>query len=97
MGDVDHSPRHVRTAVIDPNRHGPPGRDIGHAQPCAEWQAPMSGGQFARIEFFAARGPRSLRVEAGNSLRGRLCLPSIFPRRERGMLFYGSDAPVRLE
>ena len=47
----------------------------------------MSGGQFVRIELFAVRGPRSLGVEAGKSLRGNLSVGCIFGRRQRRMLF----------
>ena len=54
----------------------------------------MRGGQFAAIELFAARGPASLGVEAGNSARGNLRVGCIFLPRERGMLFCGRDTPV---
>jgi len=47
----------------------------------------MSGGQIVRIELFTARGFRSLRIEAGNPLRGSLCLGCMVARRERGMPF----------
>ena len=66
MRDVDNSSANERTAVIDPNCHGPPSSDVCHAQPGAEWQRTMSGGQFARIEPFAARGLCSFCVEAGS-------------------------------
>ena len=85
--DVDHAPRDVGAAVVDPHGHGPPGRDVGHAQPGAERQRRMRGGQFVRIELFAARGPRALRVEAGKSLRGHRRGGRIVVPRERGMLF----------
>src|SRR5258707_15557724 len=85
--NVDISSCNERTAVIDPNRHGPSGSDVCHAQPGAEWQRTMSGSQFLRIELLAARRLCSLRVEAGKSMRPNLCLGCIFVRRERGMLF----------
>ena len=84
--DVDDASGNERTAVIDPNCHGAPSRDICHPQPGAEWQCAMSGGQFVGIEFFAARGPGSFFVEAGKSVRRNLCFGCIFVRRERGML-----------
>jgi hypothetical protein len=55
----------------------------------------MSGGQFVRIELFAIRGPCSLCVEAGKSLRGNLCLGCIFVRRERSILFRRCHTPIR--
>src|SRR5712671_7764974 len=84
MRDVDNSSGNERTAVIDPNCHGPPSSDVCHAQPGAEWQCTMSGGQFVRIEPFAARGLCSFCVEAGKSMRRNPCLGCIFVRRERG-------------
>ena len=57
----------------------------------------MSGGQFVRIELFAARGLCPLCIEAGNSQRSSLCLGRIVVRCERGMLFRGRDTPVRDE
>jgi len=92
--DIDNSSGNVRAAVIDPNCHGPSAGDIRHAQPCAEWQRGMSGGQIVRIELFAARGLCSLCIEAGNSLRSGLCLGRLVVRRERGMPFYGRDTPA---
>ena len=53
----------------------------------------MSGGQFVRIELFAARGLRSFCVEARNSMRCNLCLGCISIRRERGMLLRDRHAP----
>src|SRR5882672_5423889 len=91
--DVDNSSGNERTAVIDPNCHGPPSSDVCHAQPGAEWQRTMSGCQFARIEPFAARCVCSFCVEAGKSMRPNLCLGCIFVRRERGMLFRDRYTP----
>src|ERR1700719_4054749 len=93
----DNSSGNERTAVIDPNCHGPPSSDVCHTQPCAEWQCTMSGGQFVRIELFAARGLRSFCVEARNSMRCNLCLGCISIRRERGMLLRDRHAPIRHE
>src|SRR5438105_14955319 len=62
----------------------------------------MGGGQFARIELFAARGPCSLAVERGKSLRGNtslrgnLCL-RMFVGRKRRVLFHRRHTPVRAE
>jgi hypothetical protein len=92
IGDIDNASGDVRTAVIDPDCHGPPGRDVCHAQFCAERQRRMSGGQIVGVELFAARGLCPLRVEAGNSLRGDLC-PVVMPR-ERGMPFRGRHTPA---
>src|SRR5258706_278474 len=91
---VDISSGNERTAVIDPNCHGPPSSDVCHAQPGAEWQRTMSGGQFARIEPFAARGLCSFCVEAGKSMRCNLCLGCIFIR---GMLLRDRHTPIRHE
>jgi len=88
IGDVDIPSGDERTAIIDPDCYGPPGRNVRQAQFCAEWQCRMRGSQIVRIKLFAARGLGSLRVEAGNSLRGDL------RRRERGMFFHGYNAPV---
>ena len=44
MRDIDDSSGNVRTAVIDPNCHGPAGRDVCHPQPGAKRQRRMSGG-----------------------------------------------------
>src|SRR5713101_8257593 len=93
MRDVDNSSANERTAVIDPNCHGPPSSDVCHTQPGAEWQCTMSGGQFVRIEPFAARGLCSFWVEAGKSMRRNPCLGCIFVRRERGMLLRDRHAP----
>ena len=95
IGDIDNASGNVRTAVVDPNRHRPPGCDVCHTQLCAERQRRMSGGQFVRIEFFAARGLCSLGVEACNSLRGRRGPSCIVVSRERGMLSKRRHTPVR--
>jgi hypothetical protein len=95
--DVDNSSGNVRTAVIDPNCHGPSTGDVGHAQSCSEWQRWMRGGQIVRIELFAARGLCPLCVEAGNSLRNSLCLGRIVVRREPGVPFYGRDTSVNTQ
>jgi hypothetical protein len=95
--DVDNASGNERTAVIDPNRHGPPCSDVCHAQPGAEWQRAMSRGQFVRIELFTVRGLCSFRVEAGKPGRRNLCLGRLFVRRERGMFFRDRHTPVRHE
>src|SRR5664279_1049934 len=64
IGNVDHASGNVRSAVIDPDRHRAAGRDIRHPQPRAERQGRMRGGQLVCVEFFAARGACSLRLEA---------------------------------
>jgi hypothetical protein len=97
IGDVDNSSGNERTAVIDPNCHGPPGGDVCYAQAGAERQRAMSGGQFLRVELFAARGLRSFCVEAGDSMRRNLCLGCIFVRPKRGMPFRDRHAPVGRE
>jgi hypothetical protein len=94
IGDVDNASGNVGPAVVDPNRHGSPGGDVGHAQFCAERQGRMRGGQFMRVELFAVRGPRSLAVEAGKSLRGDLGVRCIFVGRERRMLSHGRHTVV---
>src|SRR5674476_281548 len=73
MRDVDNSSGNERTAVIDPNCHGPPSSDVCHAQPGAEWQRTMSGGQFVRIEPFAAHRtlPFGTRLRVTNVATGR--------------------------
>ena len=95
--DVDNSSANVWTAIIDPDRHRLPGGNVCHAHPCAKRQRRVSGGQFVRIEFFAARGLCALRVETGNSLRCSLEHGWSFLRRERGMLFHMRETPVRDE
>ena len=55
--DVDNPSQNERTTVIDPDRHGATGFDIGDAQARAERQRAVSSGQFLRIELLAARGP----------------------------------------
>jgi hypothetical protein len=57
----------------------------------------MSGGQFVRIEPFAARGVCSFCVEAGKSMRRNLCLCCIFVRRKPGMGFRDRHTPIRYE
>ena len=97
IGDVDNSSANVRTAIVDPDRHRPPGSNVCHAHPRAERQRRVSGGQFVRIELFAARGLCPLRVEAGDPLRRNLGLGCGFSRRERGMLSHVRDTPVHDE
>src|SRR5947209_20051736 len=70
MRDIDDASGNVRAAVIDPDRHGPAGGDVGDAHPRAERQRAVSGGQFARIEPFAASGLRLVPVEAGEAIPG---------------------------
>jgi hypothetical protein len=94
IGDIDNSSGNVRTAVIDPNCHRFSTGDVRHAQPCAEWQRRMSGGQIVRIEFFAARCLCTLRIEAGQSLRSSFCLGSIVVRGGRRVPFYGRETSV---
>src|SRR6266513_4722146 len=95
MRDVDNSSWNERTAVIDPNCHGPPGSHVCHAQPGAEWQRTMSGGQFMRIESFATRGLCSFCVEASQPMRRNLCLGCSFARCKRGMLLRDRYTPTR--
>ena len=95
--DVDNASGNERTAVIDPNGDGPPSSDVCHAQPGAERQRAMSGGQFVGIEPFTVRGLCSLCVEAGKSMRRNLCLGCIFVRSERGMLSRDRHTPIRHE
>jgi hypothetical protein len=92
--DVDNASGNERTAVIDPNRDGAPSSDVCHAQPGAERQRAMSGGQFVGIELFTVRGLCSLCVEAGKSMRRNLCLGWIFVRSERGMLSRDRHTPI---
>jgi hypothetical protein len=94
MRDIDNPSRNVRTAVIDPNDHGPPGPDVCHPQPGTKRQRRMSGSQIVRVELFATRGLLALCVEACNSLRGDLCRGRIVGPRERRMLFHGCDMTV---
>src|SRR5262249_49895685 len=63
-GDVDPAPANERAAVVDPNRDRAAGGHIGDAQPRAERQCAVRGGQFLRVELFAARGVRVVAVEA---------------------------------
>src|SRR6266480_731944 len=97
MRDVDNSSGHEWTAVIDPDCHGPPGSDVCHAQPSAEWQRAMSGGQFVGIEPFTVRGLCSFSVEAGKSMRRKLCLGCILVRSVGGMLSRDRHTPIRRE
>jgi hypothetical protein len=97
MRDIDDASGHERTAVIDPNCHGLPSRDVRHPQPRTERQRWMSGGHFVRIKPFAARGLCSFGVEAGKSMRRNLRLGRIFVRRERGMLPCVRYTPLRHE
>jgi hypothetical protein len=96
VGDIDNSSGNVRTTVVDPNCHGPSTGDVRHAQPCPERQRRMSGGQIVRIELFAARGLCSLCIEAGNSLRGSLCLGCRVVRCERGVACRKSNSHIQM-
>ena len=94
--NVDNTAGNERTTVIDPNRHGLPRGDVCDAHPRAEWQCTVRGGQFARIELFAARGLCSLPVKAGKSIRCILGLGCRFVGRQWGT-FLRDDChmPVR--
>ena len=94
IGDVDNAPLNIGTAVIDPYRHRPAARDVGHAQLGAERQRRMGGGHFERVELFAARGLRSLGVVARNPMRSRFDVACIPARRERRMPSHGGHAPL---
>src|SRR5258706_15125346 len=56
MRDVDNSSANERTAVIDPNCHGPPSSDVCHAQPGAE------AGRIAAPALCKARRPWRLAI-----------------------------------
>ena len=71
IGDVDNPATDIRAAVIDPDGDRLARRDIRDTQPRAERQSAMRSGQFIRIEFFAARRLRALRVEARDAPRRR--------------------------
>src|SRR5712691_803893 len=94
MRDVDDASGNKRATVIDPNRHGLPGGDVGDAQPCAERQRTVRGRQFARIETLAVRGSRSLPVEARKSMRAFFCLGCGLVGPQWSMFLRG-DGPVR--
>ena len=93
IGDVDNAPPNIGTAVIDPHRHRLAARDVCHAQLGAEGQRRMGGGHIERVELFAARGLRSLGVEAGHPMRGRFGVGGI-PARRRDMPSHGGHAPL---
>jgi hypothetical protein len=61
--NVNHATRHKGAAIIDANRHGPPGDDVSDAQFGSEWQRAMRGGELAWIELsplaFSIRSNRS--------------------------------------
>ena len=94
VGNVDNSSADIRTAIIDPDRHGLPAGDVRYPQPGAEWQRGMGGRQFVRIEFLAGRGLGSFRVEAGNPIRCDLCRGCFFVRCERRVLSCDRHAPL---
>jgi hypothetical protein len=94
--DVNDASGHERTTVIDPNRHGAPSGDVRDTQARAERQRPVSGSQFARIEFFAARGLRVVAVIAGKSIRCILRPGRGLVARRCGRFFRGDRRmPVR--
>src|SRR5262249_44877087 len=73
---VDDATANERAAVVDADRHRASGIDVGDAQPRAERQRAVGGGQFVLVELLAARGVRVVAVEARQPIVG-----GAFPRR----------------
>jgi len=72
IGDVDDASGNVGAAIVDPNRHGLPVGDIGHAQLCADGMsdcaAVNSSCRIFRRSRSASLGVRSWQCLARQSL-----------------------------
>jgi hypothetical protein len=92
--DVDNASGDEWAAVIDPNRDGPSGANVGDTHARAEWQCAVGGGQFMRVEFFTARGPRLMAIKACEPIRGPGCLGVLWVGfvLGGGRTFFGRDA-----
>src|SRR3981189_478127 len=49
MRDVDNTPGHIRSTIVDAHRHRTAGLDVGHTQLGAERHARIARRQFARV------------------------------------------------